>query len=415
MIASYRISRFDLIMCLSETVDMVSPALSGHHKQVAYLATRIAEAHGLSREAQKACLVAGAVHDLGGMTTKDRLDVFRFEDSGLEGHAQLGGRLLAGCSLLADVGPIVTHHHAAWSRRAEQGHPPLEAHVVHLADRIAVLVDRSRDILSQVPGILARIRSEAGRLFAPELVESFEAQAGVESLWLDLGSPTLGGELRRLLGPEAVELDLQGVLDLAGFFARLIDFRSHFTASHSQGVASVAELLARYAGFSPREQRLMRAAGLLHDLGKLAVPAELLEKPGRLTEAEFNLMRAHTYSTWRALRPVRDFELIAQWAAYHHERLDGSGYPFHIGGVDLSMGSRIMAVADVFVALTEDRPYREGMSTQQALDILRDMASQGALDPRLVALARGRKAELDLARLEAQEHAERSYRELLGP
>jgi HD-GYP domain-containing protein (c-di-GMP phosphodiesterase class II) len=356
MISGFGISRFDLIMCISETVDMVSPALSGHHKQVAYLAARIAGAHGLDAAAQRACLMAGALHDLGGMSTADRLAVLDFDAEGVEGHARIGARLLGTCHLLQEVAPIVEHHHTAWVTRERQGRPPLEAHVLHLADRVAVLVDRERTILSQVPGLL----------------------------------------------------------EFAAFFARLIDFRSHFTASHSQGVASVAELLARYAGFSPREQMMMRAAGLLHDLGKLAVPTEVLEKPGRLTAAEFSLMRAHTYSTWRALRPIGDIETIAQWAAHHHERLDGSGYPFHIGGADLSLGSRIMAVADVFVALTEDRPYREGMETGRALEILGEMADHGALDPRLVKLAKGLQDQLQLVRMEAQESAEREYRELLG-
>ncbi len=414
MIGGYGILRFDLIMCVSETVDMVSPALSGHHKQVAYLAHRIARAHGLDADAQRACLVAGALHDLGGMSTTDRLAVMAFEATGMEGHARLGARLLRTCTVLREIAPLVEHHHCAWVTRGANGDPPLGAHVLHLADRVAVLIDRSQDILSQVPSILEQVRSEAGRLFDPALVDTLERAAVQESLWLDLVSPTLGGELRRQLGPDTIQLDIEGLIDLASFFARLIDFRSHFTASHSQGVASVAELLARHAGFSPREQRMMYAAGLFHDLGKLAVPAEILEKPGRLSATEFNLIRAHTYSTWRALRPIRDFEVLAQWAAYHHERLDGSGYPFHIGGADLSMGARIMAVADVFVALTEDRPYREGMDTEGALVILRDMASQGALDPRLVNLARSLREGLQLVRIEAQQGAEQEYRELLG-
>ena len=414
MLRSYRISTFDLIMCISDTVDMVSPALSNHHKQVAYLAARIAEAHGLGRERQRTCIVAGALHDLGGMTVSERLGVLEFEAEGLQDHARMGARLLGTFSLLSDLAPIVGGHHAVWGHRSAPGDEPIEAHILHLADRIAVLVDRGAEVLGQVAGIAARIRGEAGRLFHPGLVETFEALARQESLWLDLVSPTLGGEIRRRLGDEAVELDMQGVFELAAFFARLIDFRSRFTASHSAGVAATAEFLARHAGFSPREQALMRAAGLLHDLGKLAVPAEVLEKPAKLSEAEFNLIRSHTYSTWRALRPIRDFEVIAEWAAYHHERLDGRGYPFHIGGRDISMGSRIMAVADVFVALTEDRPYRDGMGTERALDILGDMARQGALDPRLVKLARSHQGELDRVRLEAQEAAIQEYRELLA-
>ena len=125
-------------------------------------------------------------------------------------------------------------------------------------------------------------------------------------------------------------------------------------------------------------------AGYLHDLGKLAVSNEILEKPGKLSEDEFNVIRSHTYYTYHLLESIPAFKMINEWASYHHEKLDGTGYPFHIAGDKLSLGSRVMAVSDVFTAITEDRPYRKRMDDESAKQVLIGMVDSGALDGKVV-------------------------------
>jgi len=109
----------------------------------------------------------------------------------------------------------------------------------------------------------------------------------------------------------------------------------------------------------------MEVAGNLHDLGKMVIPNSILNKPDKLNKEETAIMRQHTYFTYTVLNSIGGISQIAEWAAFHHERLDGSGYPFHLGADKLGIGSRIMAVADVFTAISEDRPYRKGMSQQE--------------------------------------------------
>jgi HD-GYP domain-containing protein (c-di-GMP phosphodiesterase class II) len=204
-------------------------------------------------------------------------------------------------------------------------------------------------------------------------------------------------------------LDTEGIVGLSSMFARIIDFRSRFTAAHSSGVAASAEALAQFSGRPADECAQMRIAGLLHDLGKLAVPAELLEKPGRLSAEEMSLVRCHTYFTRRALENIGSFEAITSWGANHHERIDGNGYPYHVNGRELSAGSRIMAVADVFTAITEDRPYRAGMDQDSAKKVINDMTDRKALDPDIVALLMSNFTELNAIRAAAQSAAKREY------
>jgi len=154
---------------------------------------------------------------------------------------------------------------------------------------------------------------------------------------------------------------------------------------------------------------MMKIAGNLHDLGKLAVPVEILEKPGALTAAEFNIVKAHTYYTYKVLRNFRDMENIREWAAYHHERLDGNGYPFHLQAAELSLGARVMAVADVFTAITEDRPYRAGMAPDRASQVLVDMAANKALDGDVVQLLLDNFADVNQLRVLAQTASREEY------
>ncbi len=286
---------------------------------------------------------------------------------------------------------------------------PTSCHIVHLADRVAVLMDTKREILSQVPEILEVIKENAGRMFMPQLVDIVEGLASREGFWLDGVSVLPGRTWWHEARLPTVQLDMQGLLSLAQLFAGLIDFRSRFTATHSSGVAATAESLGRLAGFSPGECQLMRCAGLLHDLGKLAVPESILEKPGKLSHAEFNVIRAHTFYTYRVLEGISALQTINPWAAWHHERLDGAGYPFHISGEDMPLGSRVMAVADTATAVTEDRPYREGMAQDRALDVLRNSAGGSGLDADIVSLYEANFDEVNSARVGAQKAASARY------
>lgn len=116
---------------------------------------------------------------------------------------------------------------------------------------------------------------------------------------------------------------------MSELYRDLIDFKSTFTATHSAGVSEAASVIARLFGFTEQEEEMMKVAVNLHGLGKLAVPNSILEKPGPLTKHEMAIMKYHTYWTYAVLKGVEGFHQVTEWAAFHHERLDGSGYPFH--------------------------------------------------------------------------------------
>jgi HD-GYP domain-containing protein (c-di-GMP phosphodiesterase class II) len=406
----------DLIMCLSDAMDFISPAVVNHHMQVAYTALGIGGEVGLSAEKQKDLVLAGALHDIGAFSLKERLDVLAFDVDETQKHADVGYALLNLFKPLEGIAAVVRFHHISWDHgkgaEVKKQKVPEAGHILHIADRAAVLVNKKREILGQAGKIRETIREQSGKMFVPALVEAFDRLAAREYFWLDLVSPSLRTILSDRLKAVTIWLDTEDLLGFSRLFAKIIDFKSPFTAAHSSGVAACAEMLAGLSGFSRRDCTRMRIAGYLHDLGKLAVPVEILDKPTRLGKKDFNVIMHHAFYTHRILDTVPALNSIKEWASFHHERLDGSGYPFHLREGDLPLGSQVMAVADVYTAISENRPYRSGMTKNVALGVLEHMVDDSALNPGIVSLLKRHHGEIEAARRTAQTAARHEYKRI---
>ncbi|HZW37352.1 MAG: HD-GYP domain-containing protein [Deltaproteobacteria bacterium] len=415
IVKDIRINLWDLVNPIAKTLDMMSPAVAEHSLRVAYLALRIGEELSLSAEERRELAIAGALHDIGAFSLGDRLDLLDFEESKPMQHSVAGYLLLKDFKPFSRVASMVEFHHLPWKQgegRTCRGKPvPLESHVLHLADRVAVLISKGPDVLDQVDRIVSAILKHKGERFAPECVDALSRIAGKDYVWLEIASSSMESVLRRNLSFQIAEVDMEGLLELSRLICQIIDFKSAFTATHSSGVAAAGGALARRAGFSSRECSLLEIAAYLHDLGKLAVPSEILEKPGKLSPREWNIMRTHVFYTYQVLDSIEPLAVIASWGGLHQERLNGSGYPFRLTREQLPLGARIMAVADVFTSLAEDRPYRRAMTREAATGVLREMSGRGELDKTLVELLIGRYEEIDSCRATAQANSVREYEE----
>lgn len=165
--------------------------------------------------------------------------------------------------------------------------------------------------------------------------------------------------------------------------ANSIEARDFYTRGHSERVTEFSVKIARAMGMNDEKLEKIRYAALLHDIGKINVPEDILHKPGKLTDEEYNIMKQHPVQGAKILRPVEEFREILPFLYHHHERYDKKGYPTGLGGQEIPLGARILAVADSFDAMTSDRPYRKGMEIDKAIDELeRNKNSQ--FDPEIV-------------------------------
>ncbi len=409
----YFATLYDLIACMTAAVDLLDVRVANHHQRVAFMSLKLGEQMGLPVEERRTLVQAALLHDIGALTLSERLQLITGEATEPEGHARIGARFLEDFPLLRREAEIVRFHHVPWRNGAGGMHHgakvPLLSHMLHLADRAVVQIRPDMGVISQIGAIREAVAAQRGEVFVPETVDAFLAISMQEALWLELADEPRIHDFMDELSLDAVKLTLDEVVKLTDVFAHIIDFRSPFTTRHSASVAATAEKLAELSGFSENECKMMRIAGNLHDLGKLAIPSEILEKRSKLDPDEFDIIRGHTFYTYRLLRPIRGFETINQWASYHHERLSGNGYPFHLKADSLPLGSRIMAVADIFTAVTEDRPYRKGMSVSKTEALLRDMARHGAISPDLVSLLLAHHQEISHLREEAADQAGKQY------
>ena len=378
----------NLVLSLSDAMDLASPSLAQHQQRTAFITWEMGAAAGLSDEALERTFIAALLHDIGALSLEEKISLRNSKLENPEEHCIRGELLLNNIPWLKDVAKLIRFHHKEWQHWEESIENPLafESQVLFLADYLERAIDRKQYILHQHEDIISKIKSLSGSSLHPRIVSLFTSVSHSEEFWLDLVSPRLYSVLLNEGPFRKTEIDYPAISIMAELFRNIIDYRSRFTSTHSSGVAASASLLAKFFGLTDTEIKLMEIAGNLHDLGKLVVPNSILDKPGSLTKEEMALMKAHTYYTYLIINSIGGLKQIAEWAAYHHERLDGSGYPFHCTAAELNTGARILIVADMFTALAEDRPYKKGMPQNEILQIIKPLSDRGLLDARIVNL-----------------------------
>lgn len=254
---------------------------------------------------------------------------------------------------------------------------------ISLYARIALLA-QVVDVMHGTGGreaALREVRLRSGTWFDPALAAAFEAVARDPGLWAALEAGDARGAFLAILPEDgARSLDEDYLDDIAEGFAQVIDAKSPYTSGHSQRVAVFADLIARELGVEPGRRRWLRRAALLHDIGKLGVSSRILDKPGRLDGDEWSAMKGHAAASETILGRIGAFAELAEVVGAHHERLDGGGYPRGLAGEAIRLETRIISAADVFDALTAERPYRGPMPVAQALATMRESVGS-ALDP----------------------------------
>lgn len=262
----------------------------------------------------------------------------------------------------------------------------LRAEEIPLLARIAGIAQTTEVFLQAegANGAVEMLLERRGTWFDPTLADVLIDEAGNTPFWRQILAARRPAALAGQEPADRVHWVASDDLDrVAEAFADIIDAKSPYTYRHSKGVAEISRHLGHALGCPRHDVSVLYRAGLLHDIGKLGISNRILDKRGGLTDAEMAEVRLHPRYSMEILSHVAAFSEAAPAAAQHHERLDGTGYPWGLTGPQLSLTSRIVAVADVFEALTADRPYRDGVPAARALAMIGREAGS-AYDPDVV-------------------------------
>ncbi len=387
----------------------------------------IAETLGLDKESQLAACYAGLLHDIGvvaagadiaGSTSGDERLVFASlplltPDEALAGagdasyayvdrvagHVEHGARAAQYLGLSEEVSRGIATHHETWDG---EGYPDgLQGPATPVIGRIVGLADHAEALISQNSPLLARrnfdfwMANAHGVESDPDIVSVLSELGRGDSFWLGLCSDDLVAELTercsRVREPRGANL-----LPVVEAFARLVDSRFAFTEGVSARVARYAESLGKAAGLNDLTLKQLKVAAFLHDVGQLSMSERILSKPGILSVEEMGALHLHPIYSSDVVRLIPGLEVVADWVTSHHERVDGRGYPEGREGDDIPLESRILAVADAFVAITSERPHRPRADGKEAIARLKSAAGSqldsGLIDLFLSKVVTGRNA-----------------------
>jgi len=357
----------DIISALSFAIELTDGAIHGHALRSCILGMRIANEAGFTDEEKSSLYYALLLKDIG----NEEMIGLRCDRG-----ASIVSKLGMG-SLAADaVGNLEEHWDGSGYPNHKRG-----SEIPRLARLGAIAQHLDMFSIGRNTGIAIETMEEwSGSWFDPELVEVALKLDRQDRLWMhcratDSHKATRAAVLE--MDPRrAHKLDEDQIDRICEAFAEVVDAKSHFTFRHSLGVAELARGIAENLHLPLERVRLVWRAALLHDLGKLSISNKILDKKAKLTDAEWKVVREHPGFTRKILEQIGPFHEIAIVAGEHHEKLDGSGYPNRLTARDLSIESRIIAVADVYGALSEERPYRAGLSFGQILPILNGLAGR---------------------------------------
>lgn len=260
----------------------------------------------------------------------------------------------------------------------------LAGEAIPLYSRIALLA-QVIDVFHTAGGraaALAEVRARTGSWFDPALVSAFQGVAADASFWTMLASPAIDTAVFAMEpAGHAVDLDDDYLDDIAAAFGEVVDSKSPYTSGHSTRVALYTDMIAEALGMPPERRRWLKRGALLHDVGKLGVSNSVLDKAGALDREEWAAVRQHAEFTETILSRIAAFAELGRIAGAHHERLDGNGYPRGLSGEQIDLETRIITTADIFDAITAERPYRGAIPVPQALEMMEKTVGS-ALDPR---------------------------------
>jgi len=374
-----------LCFMFSKAFDVIEEEHTGaseyHSLRVASLCARMGKYEGSEDDSLLALLTCALFHD--NALTEYALE--GYQETNLRPHCEYGQRNVEWLPFAKNVDGYILHHHSCENGKGPFGARefPHEAALIGAAD----ISDFTYHMQRVPPGELGLLRDKIAAR-----IGTFSTKRAVEALLDVLNSETLeslrdeniNATVRQLFPSWKARMEDESVLRLSRFISFIIDCKSIYTRKHSEQIANRAWLMGNYYGYTRAENIQLFLAASLHDIGKIATPSAVLEKPGKLDKDEYRIVMEHVRHTYDWLVEVDGLGKICPWASEHHEKLDGTGYPFGKRDTELDLNSRLLACIDIYQAVCEERPYHAARSHADTMPILYNMSENGFIDGKIV-------------------------------
>uniref|UniRef100_UPI0037534BDC HD-GYP domain-containing protein n=1 Tax=Robinsoniella sp. TaxID=2496533 RepID=UPI0037534BDC len=374
------ISRKNMAGIVCRTQNHVDERLVEHGIRVAYITLKMLEAEGCSdRKSIRDLCFLTMVHDVGAYKTEEINNMVQFETGNVWNHSIYGYLFLKYLSPFSELAPVILYHHTDCDKLA--GISGLQrdllkwAQMVNLSDRVDVCIQTGEGV-----NIIEYLERFSDRKFSSEVIDLFKKAEKRDQILEKLGDSAnqrkISKEVFEALGnPSFSRKEIETYLKMVVY---AIDFRSPFTVIHTITTTSISQELARLMGMQEIEITQIYYGALLHDLGKIGIPVEILEYPGKLSPQAMKIMKTHVDITEEIMNGEME-PVIANIALRHHEKIDGSGYPRGLKGEVLTPSERIVAIADIVSALNGRRSYKDAFGKEKIVGILTEMKEDGLL------------------------------------
>lgn len=362
----------DVSGLIQRTLNEVDPRLIGHGKRVAYFTAKMLNMQNryTDREKQNFCILA-MLHDIGAYKTEEIDQMVRFETQNIWEHSIYGYLFVKYFTPLSDLSEIILYHHLGYQQLKQKDIPYSDIiQMINLADRVDVFMENEGADQEHLHLYLEYAREER---FDPEIVDLFWETEKAEHIIEKVDEEKEEMSSGIILSEEEVDMYLKMLI-------YVIDFRSRHTVTHTITTMTISSEIAKLMHVSEEQRQKIYYGAMMHDLGKIGVPVEILEYPGKLSYLAMRIMRTHVEVTKRILGDSLDKE-ITQIALRHHEKIDGSGYPDGLKNEELTLSDRIVAIADIVSALCGTRSYKDSYPKERTLKIIQDMSDNGLIDP----------------------------------
>ncbi len=380
-----------LISSFSTGLDAVEKTYLGasinHGKRIAILNVKMGQYMGWSKEDLIGLSICALLHD-------NALTEYLLSEKpgpkqawNMKTHCVIGEENAACLPFPSDTEGFILYHHEHADGTGAFGTKvhdiPLGAQFIAVADMVDVAKHLGQRHQNGLEDLTPYVTENRGTRFTPAAADAFQSILS-RDLLDQLLDENVDSVYKEVMPQWILDVPASKTMPIAKLLGRIIDYKSPFTAKHTDQIANRAYIMARYYDMDDETCAKVFFAASLHDLGKLMIPTEILEKNGKLDDKEFEIIKSHVAWSYTLLKDIEGFDEICRWAVTHHRKLNGTGYPdLPESYFPLDFVSRLMACIDIYQAVREARPYHPGRTHEETINIMQNMVNKGEIDKQI--------------------------------